>query len=82
MSNFCSDQGRTRVFGEAHVGTLQPETREERRSGQKWPFMNGHQLILPLNIVLQAKPFKSFNHIQYMRINVIDNATIPFGSGM
>ena len=42
MSNFCSDQGRTRVFGETYVCTSQPETRGERRSGQKWPFMDGH----------------------------------------
>jgi len=27
MSNFCSDQGRTRVFGEAYVCTPQPEAR-------------------------------------------------------
>jgi len=27
MSNFCSDQGRTRVCGKAYVGTPQPETR-------------------------------------------------------
>ncbi|MFZ0484640.1 MAG: hypothetical protein WAL93_14725, partial [Desulfobacterales bacterium] len=44
MSNFCPDQGRTRVFGEAYVCTPQPETRGERRSGQKGPFMDGHYL--------------------------------------
>jgi hypothetical protein len=27
MRNFCSDQGRTRVCGEAYVCTPQPETR-------------------------------------------------------
>ncbi|MFZ0482481.1 MAG: hypothetical protein WAL93_03745, partial [Desulfobacterales bacterium] len=42
MSNFCPDQGRTRVCGEAYVCTPQPETRGERRAGQKWPFMDGH----------------------------------------
>jgi hypothetical protein len=30
MSNFCSDQDRTRVCGEAYVCTPQPETRGER----------------------------------------------------
>jgi hypothetical protein len=42
MSNFCSDQGRTRVCGEAYVCTPQPETRGERRARQKWPFVDGH----------------------------------------
>jgi len=48
MSNFCSDQGRTRVCGprkagqEGHVCTPKPETRRERRAGQKEPFMDGH----------------------------------------
>jgi hypothetical protein len=45
MSNFCSDQGRTRVFGEAYVCTPQPETRGERRSGQKGQFLDGHYLM-------------------------------------
>ena len=44
MSSFCSDQGRTRVCGEAYVCTPQPETRGERRAGQKGPFMDGHKL--------------------------------------
>ena len=35
MSNFCPDQGRTRVFGEAYYCTPQPETRGERRSSEK-----------------------------------------------
>jgi hypothetical protein len=39
MSNFCSDQGRTRVFGEAYVCMPQPEARGERRTGQKGPFL-------------------------------------------
>ncbi len=42
MSNFCPDQGRTRVFGEAYACTPQPETRGERRAGQKGPFLDGH----------------------------------------
>jgi hypothetical protein len=42
MSNFCSDQGRTKVCGEAYVCTPQPETRGERRAGKKRPFMDGH----------------------------------------
>jgi hypothetical protein len=49
MSNFCSDQGRTRVCGPriagqegVYVCTPQPETRGEHRAGQKWPFMDGH----------------------------------------
>ena len=42
MSNFCSAQGRTRVCGEAYVCAPQPETRGERRAGQKGPFMNGY----------------------------------------
>jgi len=41
MSSFCSDQGRTRVFGEAYACTPQPETRGESRAGQKGPFMDG-----------------------------------------
>jgi len=47
---FCSDQGRTRVCDlrsrdrKAYVFTPQPETRGERRSGQKWSFMDGHKL--------------------------------------
>jgi hypothetical protein len=49
MRNFCSDQGRTRVFGEAYVCTPQPETRGERRAGQKGPFMDGHHLGLANN---------------------------------
>jgi len=42
MSNFCPDQGRTRVCGEAYACTPQPETRGERRAGQKEPFMDGN----------------------------------------
>ena len=30
MINFCSDQGHTRVYGEAYVCTPQPETRRLR----------------------------------------------------
>jgi hypothetical protein len=48
MSNFCSDQGLTRVCDpriagqEAYVFcTPQPETRGERRAGQKEPSMHG-----------------------------------------
>jgi hypothetical protein len=51
MSNFvlitcavealATSQGRTRVCGEAYFCTPQPETRRERRAGQKWPFMDG-----------------------------------------
>jgi len=41
LSSFCSDQGRTRVCGEAYVCKPQPEISEERRSGQKGPFMDG-----------------------------------------
>jgi hypothetical protein len=52
MSNFCSDQGRTRVCGEAYVCTPQPETRGERRAGQKGPFMDGHELRLPVIVVM------------------------------
>jgi len=44
MSNFCPDQGRTRVCGEAYACTPQPGTRGERRAGQKGPFMDGHYL--------------------------------------
>ena len=44
MSNFCPDQGRTRVCGEAYVCTPQPETRGERRAEQKGPFMGGNSL--------------------------------------
>jgi hypothetical protein len=48
MSNFCSDQGRTRVFGPRIAGQegvrlyAAAGTRGERRAGQKWPFMDGH----------------------------------------
>ncbi len=53
MSNFCSDQGRTRVYGEAYVlyaATENPRpparrayaSERERRTGQKGPFMDGH----------------------------------------
>jgi len=59
MSNFCSDQGRTRVCGPrkagqegvrlyAAAGNPRPPARRayaserERRSRQKWPFMDGH----------------------------------------
>ena len=45
MSNFCPDQGRTRVCGEVYVCTPQPETRGERRAGQKGPFMDEYSLI-------------------------------------
>jgi len=52
MRIFCSDQGRTRVFGyRKQSGTErqpsrmpQPETRGECGSGQKGPFMDGNQL--------------------------------------
>jgi hypothetical protein len=44
MSKFCSDQGRTRGCGEVYVCTPQPETRGERRAGQKRPFMVGYYL--------------------------------------
>jgi hypothetical protein len=35
MNNFCPDQGRTRVYGEAYACTPQPETRGERRAQGK-----------------------------------------------
>jgi len=41
MNNFCLVQGHTRVCGEAYDCTPQPETRGERRAGQKRPFMDG-----------------------------------------
>ena len=34
--------GQARVCGEAYACTPQPETRGERRAGQKGPFMDGH----------------------------------------
>jgi hypothetical protein len=46
MINFCSDQGRTRVYGEVYVCTPQPEIRGKRRAGQKGAFMDGHEFVL------------------------------------
>ena len=51
INNFCSDQGRTRVCGPRKAGQeglelyAAAETLEERRTGQKGPFVDGHQLI-------------------------------------
>ena len=53
MSNFCPDQGRTRVSGEAYSLYASAEnprppalrayaSERERRSGQKGPFMDGN----------------------------------------
>jgi hypothetical protein len=53
MSSFCFDQGRTRVCGEAYVCTPQPETRGERRAGQKGPFMDGHNLKYATQLMRQ-----------------------------
>jgi len=56
MSIFCPDQDRTRVCGEAYECTPQPETRGERRAGQKGPFMDGHYLM-PLCLGIHAQKF-------------------------
>jgi len=62
MSNFYSDQGRTRVFGEAYICMLQPETRGERRAGQKGPFMDSNDLGFfdPYQILIN-RPFPAID---------------------
>jgi len=60
MSNFCPDQGRTRVCGKAYVCTPQPETRGERRAGQKGPFMDGHYNLLLYFPIEKKTPYRSY----------------------
>jgi len=67
MSNFCPDQGRTRVYGEAYFLYAKAENPRRTPSRAKraiygWALTNRHDGIAHLRTGIPGVPFIRFSH--------------------